>query len=76
VTFIIFFIHELAQAPRTEHWHRLIGMMPVELLFTLGRLNPPAIPLELFFQIYDPGEERNREKCFHYACMMRNLGQI
>uniref|UniRef100_A0A915MLX5 Mediator of RNA polymerase II transcription subunit 24 n=1 Tax=Meloidogyne javanica TaxID=6303 RepID=A0A915MLX5_MELJA len=32
VTFIIFFIHELAAAPQTEYWRRLVSIMPVNLV--------------------------------------------
>lgn len=76
VTFIIFFVHELAQAPRTEYWHRLVELMPVQLIFALARLDAPAFPLELFMRIYDPAEERNRKHCLQFACMMRKLDRL
>ncbi|KAF7633983.1 hypothetical protein Mgra_00006611 [Meloidogyne graminicola] len=63
VTFIIFFIHELAAAPRTEYWQRLVSIMPVNLIFALAYIDPHAIPLELFMQLYNPENEKNRKLC-------------
>ncbi|KAI3413445.1 hypothetical protein GPALN_010938 [Globodera pallida] len=70
VTFIIFFLHELAQAPQTEYWRQLVDMMPVVLVFVLGRLDPSALPLGLFMRIYSPAEERHWVKCMQYAMLV------
>ncbi|KAL3100953.1 hypothetical protein niasHS_001413 [Heterodera schachtii] len=70
VTFIIFFLHELAQAPRTPYWRQLVDMMPIELMFVLGRLDPSALPLGLFLRIYDPSDERHWDKCVQYAMLV------
>uniref|UniRef100_A0A914LS00 Uncharacterized protein n=1 Tax=Meloidogyne incognita TaxID=6306 RepID=A0A914LS00_MELIC len=76
VTFIIFFIHELAAAPQTEYWRRLVSIMPVNLIFGLSHLDPYAIPLDLFMRLYDPKDEKNRKLCLHYAFMIKKLGNI
>ncbi|CAK5079677.1 unnamed protein product [Meloidogyne enterolobii] len=76
VTFIIFFIHELAAAPQTEYWRRLVSIMPVNLIFGLSHLDPHAIPLDLFMRLYDPKDEKNRKLCLHYAFMIKKLGNI
>ncbi|CAK5091733.1 unnamed protein product [Meloidogyne enterolobii] len=76
VTFIIFFIHELAAAPQTEYWRRLVSIMPVNLIFGLSHLDPHAIPLDLFMRLYDPKDEKNRKLCLHFAFMIKKLGNI
>jgi len=75
-TFIIFFMHELARAPRTEYWRRLVEIIPMTLLFTLARLDPGALPLSLFKSIYDVGDDRYRMHCLKYAVMMHKFGMI
>ncbi|KAI1721617.1 mediator of RNA polymerase II transcription subunit 24 [Ditylenchus destructor] len=76
VTFIIFFIHELAKAPRTVYWRRLVEMIPINLIFAIARLDTSAIPLSMFLQLYDIKEDKNRVRCLKYTCMMRKFGQI
>ena len=31
-TFVIFFLHELARAPRTKYWNQLVDVMPMTLV--------------------------------------------
>ncbi|KAL3075566.1 hypothetical protein niasHT_036586 [Heterodera trifolii] len=40
VTFIIFFLHELAQALRTPCWRQLVDMMAIELMLCLADWTP------------------------------------
>jgi hypothetical protein len=77
VTFIVFFLNELAKAPRTEQWHRLMEFVDRDLLvFVLGRLEPSGMSLSVFLSLYDISKEENRISCLKYACMLRKIGAV
>lgn len=73
-TFIIFFIHALAKAPKSVYRERLVKKMPMSLVYSLARLDASALPIGLFMSLYEPCTYRL--ECLKYAIMMRKFGLL
>lgn len=78
VTFVVFFLNELCNAPaKTVYWRRLVDMIPTQLFFSLARLDSASIPLAAFMTLFDGGrDERTGREVLRYACMMRKYGHV
>ncbi|KAK0416597.1 hypothetical protein QR680_012580 [Steinernema hermaphroditum] len=78
-SFIIRFIIELALAKRSsgttpEHWADVVAMLPMDLLFSLGRIDPYSMSIDVFLTLYsDLSDVETNLNCLKFACVHRKM---